>query len=304
MTFERVPYTTRQDWLEKRRQGIGASDIAAIIGISPWSTPLQIWVSKTIDEIPEAEETEDMAWGIAMERLIIEETAQRLDASTTVIPILCRNVERPWMLATPDAIANEDDGADFLIEAKKVDAWSWDEIPPHYVMQVQWQLAVTGLGSAVLAVLHRGRRLELYPVAADPEMQQELITAGEAFWELVEAVTPPTVVAADNRYLAELWPTHEEKPVEVDPGLIADLHLAREFAKAAKEEVDTLEAQLKAAMEEADTAIIGQDVVATWKTQTSNRLDTKRLRVDHPVIAEEYTRKGTSRVLRIREPKE
>ena len=52
MSFETIETANRSEWLEARRAGIGASDIAAIMGISPWSTPFQIWASK-VAEIPE-----------------------------------------------------------------------------------------------------------------------------------------------------------------------------------------------------------------------------------------------------------
>ncbi len=316
MTCVMMAYTDRTDWLEKRRHGIGASDIAAIIGISPWSTPLQIWVSKTMDETPEPEPSEDMKWGVRMETAILDEFEfrQPQSADLTRGPLL-RNIERPWMMATPDGWHPAEPVS--VVEAKKVDAWSWDEIPKHYQVQVQWQLAVTGAQQGFLVVLHRGRRLEIYPVIADPELQAELVEVGEWFWGLVESETPPPVTAEDNAFLATLYPTHEEKPVEIAPEIAAEIRAAKDTMTMAKSRLELAEAKLKEIMGTADTAVVGQEVVATWKTQKASRVDVSMLRAEDPDIAESYTdhhcaiddckvqgRHTHNRVLRVKEAKE
>ena len=303
MTASRVPYTNRTDWLEKRRQGIGASDIAAVMGLSPWSTPLQVWVSKTVDDVPEVEQSEDMKWGLRMESAILDEFEQRHGQPATDRGTLWRNTDRPWMLATPDGMTytNTDDGWLAVVDAKKTDSWSWDDgIPQQYLIQVQWQMAVTGAPQAYLVALHRGRRLEIYPITADPELQQELIEAGEHFWTYVESETPPAAVADDNAYMASLYPTAEERPVEISPEIVSELRQAKDTMKTAKARVDAAEVALKEAMADADTAVVGQEVVATWKNQTRRSIDQKRLRVENPDIAAEYSVERSSRVLRVK----
>jgi len=291
MTATRIDFTDRTDWLQKRRTGIGASDIAAIMGLSPWATPLQVWVSKTVDDIPEAEPSEDMAWGTRMESAIMDEAQERIGWMIDNRGDLWRNTERPWMLATPDGLIADAAGnpAGSVVEAKKTDAWTWDEIPTHYNLQVQWQMAVTGAPQAYIAALHRGRRLEIYPVMADPELQQELIEAGEHFWHLVETETPPPATGEDNAFLATLYPTAEEQAVEVAPEIAFELRLAKNLMTTVKSRLDDAEAALKEALQDADTAVVGQDVVATWKNQK---------RAEYTVAAKEF------RVLRLKGTKD
>ncbi len=310
MTYVQVSFTDRADWLTKRRTGIGASDIAAIIGISPWSTIFQTWVSKMSDDAPEIKASEDMEWGLRMEGLIIEEALDRLVNPLRYPPLsevavhygaLLRSTIHPWMLATPDALVTI--GEPFVIEAKKTGDWSWDEVPAHYVAQIQWQMAVSGAETGYVAALHQGRRLEIYTIEADLDLQAELISEGEAFWKLVETNTPPPVGAADNSYLASLWPTHVEAAVEISAELASELYAARSAMKEAKSRVAAVEAALKEEMQEADTAVVDQTVVATWRTQPANRIDTKMLRAEDPDIAVAYSKTTTSRVLRVKEPK-
>ncbi len=283
--YEQVPFTDRADWLAKRRTGIGASDIAAIMGISPWSTPFQVWVSKMTDDAPETELNEDMLWGVRMEGAILDEFEERSDLWVAKRGELIRNVDRPWMMATPDGITASPSE---VVEAKKTSDWSWDEIPTHYQIQVQWQLAVTGLDKGYLVALHQGRHLEIYPIEADPDMQTELIAAGEAFWNLVESGTPPAVGGDDNAFMATLYPTSSEVAVEISSEIIEELRAAKDNTKTAKTRQDAAEATLKELMGGADTAVVGQNVVATWKTQSRSGYEVKP---------------GTSRVLRVREPK-
>ena len=41
---------SREEWLEYRKQGIGGSDVAAILGISKWKSEIEIWITKTSTE--------------------------------------------------------------------------------------------------------------------------------------------------------------------------------------------------------------------------------------------------------------
>ena len=43
----------RAEWLEARKDGLGASDAAALLGLSPWKTNVQLWEEKCGLVIPE-----------------------------------------------------------------------------------------------------------------------------------------------------------------------------------------------------------------------------------------------------------
>jgi predicted phage-related endonuclease len=173
------------------------------------------------------------------------------------------------MLATVDGLAVDNfEESDYVIEVKKVDDWSWDEIPTHYNLQVQWQMAVLEVPQAYLAVLHRGRRLEMYPVTADPELQAELIEAGEHFWTTyVVPEVPPPATAEDNTFLGDLYFDTTETAVEVDAEIVSELRAAKRSMKKAKARLAAAEAALKELMQGSETAVVGQEVVATWKEQ-------------------------------------
>lgn len=127
MTFETIETSSRSKWLEARRAGIGASDIAAIMGISPWSTPFQVWASK-VAEIPEDEGSEQMKWGRILENVILDEWAKE-HRFVTNRGQLIRSIETPMMMATPDGFTTiAPYGMPAVAEAKNRSEWSWDSI--------------------------------------------------------------------------------------------------------------------------------------------------------------------------------
>ena len=191
--FEIVATETadRTEWLQARRAGVGASDIAAILGTSPWSTPFQVWASK-VHDLPEEEPSEAMRWGSVLESAILDEwLALSGNGPAVSRGALCRNLAVPIMLATPDALLSS-----AVVEVKNVSDWSWDEIPAHYVQQVQWQLAVTEHDLGFLVVLHGGRNLRVYEIGPDPDIHLMILAAGD-FWKLVEADEPPPLEIED-----------------------------------------------------------------------------------------------------------
>lgn len=42
----------RAEWLEWRRNGIGATDVAGILGVSPWASPWSVWADKCAPTLP------------------------------------------------------------------------------------------------------------------------------------------------------------------------------------------------------------------------------------------------------------
>jgi putative phage-type endonuclease len=246
--------------LALRRSGIGASDISGIMGISPWTTPFQVWASK-VSDLPEVMDDEAMMWGRILENVILNEWIKLSEQTLVHRGPLCRNTENPTMVATPDALAS-----DRPIEVKNSSDWSWSEVPIHYLAQVQWQLAVTGYEVGDLVVLHAGRHLEPYEIKADPEAQARMIEAATEFWGYVEANEPPPTQWEDSTIMASLWPTSTEEVAQIDPDDAFELYVAKEARDAGNQRYDAAVATIKAAMKEADTAVSEMQVIATWKT--------------------------------------
>ena len=148
------------EWHELRGTGIGASEIAAVLGESKWASPLTVYLEK-IGEMEPEEQTEPMLWGLKLERIICDELASRADVAITArSPGLLRSTEHTWALASPDAMTYDDEP----VEAKNL-AWGyredeWEEaLPAQYYLQCQQQMLVTGAPRCLFGAVTHGQRL-------------------------------------------------------------------------------------------------------------------------------------------------
>ncbi len=98
-----------KDWLAARENGIGASEVAGVIGLSPWETPFSLWLRKT-GQIPPVEETQAMKMGKLLEPVIAQlwedETGFKV-IKASAGDIIYQDPEHPWRIVTPDRFAHE-----------------------------------------------------------------------------------------------------------------------------------------------------------------------------------------------------
>jgi putative phage-type endonuclease len=274
-------YPTREAWLAARRDGIGSSDAAAIIGVSPWKSSFQLYCEKLglADESPE--ETEAMRWGRLLESPIAEqyvlETGRRLASPG---PYTIRVAPgRPWQLATLDRVITEA-GARVTpapLEIKTAGAaqrndWK-DEPPLQYQVQVQHQLAVTGAPWASIVVLIGGQRLLWCDVERDERFIAVLLEQEEAFWRRVQRQEPPAPDASDRtrKFLAELYPRETAGKVIELPAEILDWDRQREHAIARLQEYgrikDEADANIRLALGDAEAGTLPDGTIYTYKVQ-------------------------------------
>jgi putative phage-type endonuclease len=145
--------TDRALWLETRRLGITASEIATILGLSKWNSPLSLYFAK-LGVLDENEGDYRMALGTALEPYVIS-CFTRLTSKTTETVGLLQSTERDWQLATPDALAD----GHHPLEAKTAlseDDWGpsgSEMIPLYYRCQLLWQMDVLGADYGFLCVV-------------------------------------------------------------------------------------------------------------------------------------------------------
>lgn len=151
---ERLHFENREDWLEGRMQGIGASEAAAVVGMSPWMSKLELWRLKV-----GAEKAKDLSGSAAVSRGVrMEPVLRNLYAAMhphyTVdyhaYDILYQK-ERPFIFATLDGEVTDERGRKGILEIKTSSpngkaGWAkWDgQIPSHYHCQLLHQMLATG----------------------------------------------------------------------------------------------------------------------------------------------------------------
>lgn len=199
------------EWLDARRDLIGASDVPTITGSSPFRTSLvDLWAVKTrlLEPAPVDAEDEERYWlGHALEEPIAARYELMTGRRVRRANRLLRHPTIPWIGASLDRVVV---GERRVLELKWAPRGAWtghtEPVPGHVQDQVQIQMAVTGYPCADVAVLN-GDHVEVHTLEADAGYQEALLTiAHERLWRHVQAGTMPKLDASDEtrRTLARL----------------------------------------------------------------------------------------------------
>jgi putative phage-type endonuclease len=172
--------------------GVGASEASALLGKNPWCTPLELYFRKTAT-IPEKQSTR-FEFGRRFEPALTQWYEDRTGREVKGIQDHLSHPEAPWMMATLDGRTD-----DRVVETKTVDPFAAgefgpdgsDEIPVHYFLQVQQQMACAGVELADLAAAIGFHDFRIYTIELRPEIITELIEAERDFMDRVARRDPP-----------------------------------------------------------------------------------------------------------------
>lgn len=292
------PIVGRTAWLAERRKGIGGSDVAAILGVSPYRTALEVYLDKR-GELIDQPENDAMRWGSRLEPVVRQEYSDQTGRAVLVPDHILRHDRHDFMLANLDGFT--EDGRIFEAKtARSGQGWGdpgTDEVPQGYLFQVQHYMAVTGYPVADVAVLIGGSDFRIYTVEADRDLHNMLVDAEAAFWQRVVDADPPEPVSMAD--VKALWGRFSrEQKIEATPDLLQALEDLRGYKTAIaelEELADSRKLAIMAALGEADTLVdtSGRPLV-TWKAgKAPERLNGKALKADYPEIHALYAAPGT-----------
>lgn len=264
-------------WLEQRKRGIGGSDVAAIMGLSPWKSPLEVWLEKTNRaSAPDLSDKEAVAMGTELEGDVLEMYRRRHPKSRVqrVNAILVDNI-RPWAQASLDGIVRDPELGWGVLEIKtgsRESEWA-DGVPLHYLTQVTHYLSVTGYPFADVAALigDYGLHYHEYRVMRDEDDLQSVVESVDEFWaDCVEKdVMPPYVSALPSEGKA-LYEVYKHSDGEMDPNDAVRTEKLAELTLELAEKVQEATSQKIAASNELKRlvgehkGIITPDHVITW----------------------------------------
>ena len=171
---------SREDWLEVRKSGIGSSDAAASVGLSPYQSMLELWLVKTgrdagLPKIDPNDESSPMYWGTLLEPIVAAHYTKRTGNRVRKINAVLQHPDpdKHWMLANIDREVVGDSTVQIL-ECKTAGEFGsrlWcDGVPEYVQLQVQHQLAVTGKAAADVCVLICGQEIRVYRVDRDESL--------------------------------------------------------------------------------------------------------------------------------------
>lgn len=210
-------------WLLQRREGVGASECAAILGLDRYSTAFSVWLDK-VGKVPlSTGMTEAAEWGHLLEPVIRDRAAERLGYDVQTIGGLASHA-RPWQRASLDAVLHVPGDGPIPLEVKSTsmylaEEWADDQTPDRAELQVQHQLAVTGAPYGFVAGLIGGQRLVIRRVERDQELIDHINAEEEAFWQHCIDRTEPPIVARDSlsQIVAAAGVPDDGGPLLLDP---------------------------------------------------------------------------------------
>jgi len=175
-------------WLEWRKTGIPASEIAAILGLSPYKTPWAVWAEKTGFNLPEdLSNNPFVAAGVALEDTARQAFEQKHD--DLLLPVCVESTKYPFLKASLDGLSQDN----VPVELKVPSESTWDKVNADgenseayklYFPQVQHQLLVTGASHGWL-VFYRDGELREFCIEPDPTMQDAIVKTASAFWQSI-----------------------------------------------------------------------------------------------------------------------
>jgi len=268
-------------WHEARRTFIGASDAPAVLGISPWATPLDVWASKlNIGDQFQGNLSTDM--GHALEDLIRQTLAEQLGRPVAVDGRTIRHPDHPHIAASPDGWIS---GKAELAECKYIGpntAYQWANGVPVYVQaQCQVQMAVTGARRVHVAALivDHGPRFFTAAVERDDAVIDEIIGRLNQFWvEHIESGARPDTDGLNpdqvRRRLEDMYrPPAEGNAVRLPhelATLVADVKRTKALIKDLERQCKAAENELRLFMidQQATDAFIDDNAkpAVTWRT--------------------------------------
>ena len=206
---------------ELRLRGLGGTDVAAVCGVHPYRTPLDIYLDKRGLVEPFAG-NEATRWGHRLEPVIADEYSERTgrilsDCGTIV------HAERDWHLGTPDRLIVDEPGGLEIKTAGLRQAHRWgdpdsDEVPDEYLIQCAWYLALTDRQWWDLAVLIGGQEMRIYTIQRNDELEAGLLERAECFWhDHVLDGEPPPATGRDVKTLSTLYSGPSAETIDPTP---------------------------------------------------------------------------------------
>lgn len=183
------------EWLEYRRNHLGASDAPVIMQVSPWKTPFQLWQEK-LGLVKDQPANESMKRGTDLEFIARSEFEKK--TLIYVQPVCMMHSQIDYMIASLDGY---NENMNCVVEIKCPGREDHSKaldgvVPEKYIPQLQHQLAVTGL-DMIYYFSYNGQHNALLRVERDQTYINTLLEKEAAFWEKIQEIESPELTDRD-----------------------------------------------------------------------------------------------------------
>ena len=324
-------------WLECRIHGplgdipytVGGSDVAAIFGVSPWTTPLELWlIKKGRIKPPEKSNADQLQMGHLLEPIAAYWYGQKSGNAVTEDTNLYQHADHPYALANFDRrFIRASDGEPGILECKsctyhKAGDWAEDAIPLYYELQLRFYLAVADVDIGAFSAVwgnNPDNDLAMPEIVRDRAMEDMIFERLEEWIWSLENDKPPTMQDVKPKLalesLARIYgssqkglPTVEfsgryEKPLRKIARLQEELSKRNAEIKKLEKEIEAHSVRIAEAMKEHEHGVLtttNDKLLIDFVTRKTRRPDSKALKQKYPSVYDEVLKISESRKVKVR----
>lgn len=324
-------------WLECRMHGplgnipytVGGSDVAAIFGVSPWTTPLELWlIKKGRIKPPEKSNADQLQMGHLLEPIAAYWYEQKSGNAVTEDTNLYQHADHPYALANFDRrFTRASDGEPGILECKsctyhKAGDWAEDAIPLYYELQLRFYLAVADVEIGAFSAVwgnNPDNDLAMPEIIRDRAKEDMIFERLEEWIWSLENDKPPTMQDVKPKLalesLARIYgssqkglPTVEfsgryEKPLRKIARLQEELSTRNAEIKKLEKEIEAHSVRIAEAMKEHEHGVLtttNDKLLIDFVTRKTRRPDSKALKQKYPSVYDEVLKTSESRKVKVR----
>jgi putative phage-type endonuclease len=306
--------TITREQLIARKKGIGASDVAAIIGVSKYKGPLDLYIEKTSENVLfDEKENIPAELGNELEPYILRKYSERTGRETHIVPTVYHPVF-PYMFVNPDGI----DNFNCLVECKSVDDRNvhlWGEpgtadIPYPYLLQVAYGCAILNAPCAYVVALFGKRRVEIFKYERHETLESNILKLVQRFWEdhVLKRMPPKALSDKETIRCMNNVKSKSSTSKEMDAQTCAayeDMLTLMNERDQIEERIESKKAFLCSFLNDTEELVdLSGKTVVSYKTIDSSRFDMDSFKKDHPKIYEEFKRPSSMRRFIVKKIKE
>lgn len=283
------------EWLAVRRQGIGASEVAAVLGMGKYQSPLDVWLEKR-GQAGDRTDSPQAEIGRFAEPMIARIYEAKNSLWLTEVPSV-RHPVLPFLFASADRMAYREPVEDggyitpdlwqYPVEIKNrggmPQGWGedgTDQVPDEIAIQVHVQLECYDLPYGDVAVLLGGNDFRTYRLHRDATISGPIVEAVEAWWTrfVVGGEQPPLEGPGVAEYLAKKWKQKNRDILKFEAShpvcdTLRDLGAVKALLKQHEQEKQNIEAALKEMIGEAGGIETPVGKVTWNKNKDSEKVD-------------------------------
>ena len=294
-------------WLEHRRNSIGGSDAASIIGLNPYCSPYAVWADK-LGRIPPKEDNEAMRLGRDLEDYVAkrftEKTGKKVRRENSII----YNPDYPFAHANVDRlVVGEDAGLECKTTSSlNLKRFKNGEYPEQYYVQSVHYMMVTGAKKWYVAVLVLGVDFFVFEIERDEGEILALAESEASFWEYVSKKSPPPTDGkkSTSEAIVAMYPDSTDDGIVSLLAYESDLRLYMVLGQRIaelKQLQDGYANKVKSYLGETASGT-SERYKVSWKTAERATFDLKRFIEDHKSLdLTDYYKKTTYRTFKVTE---